>query len=194
MNPTIVDKSEIPEGAVKMHLYDPQNVLMPRGSMKKESIGPYLLERLKNCFEEWSDKSYGDNPSTSDLIKHLHNNLMGEVEKAWLAFIGEATSGLDDRELLLLKLSVIANAKPEYESPYIKWFIETITSDPVMFVEAICFIDKFDRRSEEFRYFTDIHLKIVVENETYNKMMDEARDPNTTIGKLFEDYNYQQRK
>ena len=186
----IVDESEIPKGAVRVHMYDPQNVLMPRGSMKKESIGPYLLERLKGCFEDWSDEKYGDNPSIPDLIKYLHTNLMGEVEKAWHSFIGEATSGLDDRELLLLKLSVIANAKPEYDSPYIKWFIDKITSDPVMFVEAICFIDKFDRRSEEFLYFTDIHLKTNVCNETYMKMMDESQIPDSTIGKLFADYNH----
>jgi len=185
MNPKIVDESEIPEDAVRMHLYDPRDVLMPRGSMKKESIGPYLLDRLKSNFEQWTDEKYGDNPSVSDLIKYLHTNLMGEVEQAWLQFIDEVTIGLSERELLLMKLSVISTAKPEYDSVYIKWFIDTITSDPEMFVEAISFIDKFDRRSPEFAYFTDIHIKTVGNNVTYDQMMDDASDHSTELGKLF---------
>lgn len=185
MNPRIVDESEIPKGAVQIHLYDARDVLMPRGSMKKESIGPYLLERLKSSFEDWTDVKYGDNPSVSDLIKYLHTNLMGEVEQAWLQFIDGVTSGLNDRELLLMKLTVISAAKPEYDSVYIKWFIDTITSDPEMFVEAISFIDKFDRRSDEFAYFTEIHVKTVGNNEKYDQMMKDAPDDSTELGKLF---------
>jgi hypothetical protein len=186
MNPKVIkDESEIPKGAIRMHLYNPRDVLMPRGSMKKESIGPYLLERLKSSYEEWTDPKYGDNPVLSDLIKCLYTNLMGEVEQAWLTFIEETTNGLSERDLLLLKLSVIAAAQPEYDSVYIKWFIDTITSDPKMFVEAIAFIDKFDRCSNEFVYFTNIHIKTVGCNDKYNQMMDESGDPGSELGKLF---------
>ena len=87
MNPTVIkDKSEIPKGAVKVHLYDFKNVLMPRGSMEKESIGPYILERLNDYFESWTDESYGDNPPLPDLLLCLHNNLMSEVKQAWKEF------------------------------------------------------------------------------------------------------------
>ena len=181
----IVDESEIPKDAVQMHMYDPRDVLMPRGSMQKESIGPYLLGRLKGNYDQWTDVKYGDNPSVSDLIKYLHTNLMGEVEQAWLQFIDEVTTGLNSLDLLLVKMSVITAAKPEYDSVYIKWFIDTITSDQKMFVEAISFIDKFDRRSPEFAYFTNIHIKTVGCNEKYDQMMEDASDQTTELGKLF---------
>jgi len=83
----IIDAGDIPEGAVRIHLYDFKKVLMPRGSMKKESIGPYLLERLQNSYEDWTDPLYGDNPSVSELLEYLYTNLIGEVEKSWLAFV-----------------------------------------------------------------------------------------------------------
>ena len=83
----IVDPDDIPEGATRIHLYDPKNVLMPRGSMQKESIGPYLLDRLKDSYESWTDPLYGDNPSVSELLQFLFTNLIGEVEKSWLEFL-----------------------------------------------------------------------------------------------------------
>jgi len=71
----------------RIHLYDAKNVLMPRGSMRKESIGPYLLERLKSSYESWTDPQFGDNPKPNDLLELLHKNLMGEVEQAWIKFL-----------------------------------------------------------------------------------------------------------
>lgn len=189
MNPRIVDKSEIPEDAVRCHLYDYRYVLMPRGSMKKESIGPYLLERLKGCYEDWTDEKYGDNPPLPDLIQNLYTNLNREVEQAWFEFIEHATTGLTDSELLKLKLAVIAIAKPDFKSDYIEWFIETITSDLDLFVEAIGFIDKYDRRSLEFAYFTDIHLKATVAYPKYAELMESTQDPNSELAKMFEKYH-----
>lgn len=78
---------EIPEGAVQIHMYDFKNVLRPRGHMKKESIGPYLLDRLLACYESWTDKKYGDNPEVPVLLAQLQNNLQEEVDGAWRDFI-----------------------------------------------------------------------------------------------------------
>jgi len=89
MNPNIkvVEADKLPEGAVRIHLYDAKNVLMPRGSMQKESVGSYLLDRLKSSYEDWTDPKYGNNPSEEDIKTLLHQNLMREAENAWLSFI-----------------------------------------------------------------------------------------------------------
>jgi len=84
---TIRFTEEIPEGAMQIHLYNFERVLRPRGSMKKESVGSHLLEKLNSYFESWTDKKYGDNPPKEELLKHLHENLMSEVERAWKEFL-----------------------------------------------------------------------------------------------------------
>jgi len=191
MNPKIIkDESEIPEGAVRMHLYNPINVLMPRGSMKKESIGPYLLERLKNNYEDWTDEKYGDNPSVPDLINYLYTNLMGEVEQAWLGLVESILFELSERDQMIMKMSIMAAAKPEIESESVEWLLETMISKPSLFVTAICFIDQYDRRTPEFHYFTGLHTMKFIENETYNKMMNESQKPGSTLCKMFEEVDY----
>ncbi len=65
--------------AVQIHLYDSSDVLRPRGHMEKESVGLDLLERLRACYESWTDKKYGDNPDKSTLIKLLQDNLNEEA-------------------------------------------------------------------------------------------------------------------
>ena len=191
MKPKIIeDESEIPEGAVRMHLYNAINVLMPRGSMLKESIGPYLLDRLKDGYESWTDSKYGDNPSLPDLIKYLHSNLMGEVEQAWLTFVESALSGLSERDQLILKLSIMAITKPEPDSKEVDWLLETMLNNESAFVTTICFIDKYDRHAPEFAYFTWIHTSRLYKDETYIKMHVDAQNPETSVGKLFEQADY----
>jgi len=191
----IKDESELPKGAVRVHLYNPKNVLMPRGSMKKESIAIYILDHLMSGYESWTDKEYGDNPPLPDLIKYLYTNLMGEVEQAWISFIDSALSGLTESDQLLLKMSVIAAAKPEVDTDYVKWFLETITSKPKMFVEAICFIDKFERSSPEFAYFTDLHIEFlktkgIPQRMDYKRMHEECYEEGSTLNKLFVEVDY----
>ena len=84
-NVKVVD--EIPAGAVELHLYDSENVLMPRGSRKKESIHNYLLEKLRDGYESWTDPKYGDNPDRGILINVLYNNLINETMNAWEDFL-----------------------------------------------------------------------------------------------------------
>jgi len=186
MNPRIVkDESEIPEGAVRVHLYNPKNVLMPRGSMKKESIAIYILDHLLSGYEGWTDKKYGDNPPLPTLIKYLYKNLMGEIEQAWLAFIESTLSGLTEKEELLFKMSLMAVTEADPDSEYVNWLLKKITSSPSLFVDAVCFIDQYERNASEFRYFTLLHMTKFKKNKTYKKMMDEALDSNSTIAKMF---------
>lgn len=79
-------KDVIPKGAIKIHLYPFKNVLRPRGSMQKESIGLVIYERLTSAFEDWSDPEYGDNPRPSELLERLKRNLIEEVDAAWKKF------------------------------------------------------------------------------------------------------------
>ena len=56
-------------------------------SMKKESLGLAIYERLTSNFEDWSNQKYGDNPRPDELLQQLRKNLMSEVEAAWEKFI-----------------------------------------------------------------------------------------------------------
>jgi hypothetical protein len=77
----------IPPDAVRVHMYNVENVLRPRGHMKKESIGVTVLERLNSCYEEWTNSDYGDLPSEEELLKLLERNLQQEVVGAWKEFL-----------------------------------------------------------------------------------------------------------
>ena len=81
------DKNSIPKGAIRIHLYSYHNVLKPRGSMKKESLGNSIYERLTDTYEDWTNPDHGDNPSVDELLKQLSKNLLSEVETAWDKFI-----------------------------------------------------------------------------------------------------------
>lgn len=72
--------------SIKVHLYDVSDVLKPRGSMEKESLGAYLLEKLNDYYESWTNKEYGDNPTEEELLALLKTNLNSEVESAWINF------------------------------------------------------------------------------------------------------------
>ncbi len=80
-------KNSIPDGAIRIHLDPYRNVLKPRGSMEKESLGLVMYERLTAIYEGWTNPDYGDNPSEEELLKQLRKNLLSEVEAAWEKFI-----------------------------------------------------------------------------------------------------------
>ena len=83
------EKNSIPDGAIRIHLYSYRNVLRPRGSMEKESLGLVIYERLTSTYEDWSDQKYGDNPRPDELLRQLRKNLLSEVEAAWDKFISD---------------------------------------------------------------------------------------------------------
>lgn len=78
--------ADVIPGTIQIHLYHWHNVLRPRGSMKKESVGNYLYERLIDTFDVWTDDKYGDNPEVHELVKQLEINLKYEVNVALKAF------------------------------------------------------------------------------------------------------------
>ena len=77
----------IPEGAVRIHMYNYQDVLRPRGHMQKESIAEYILDRLMGSYESWTDGEFGDNPEATELIATLQKNMKEEMDGAWREFI-----------------------------------------------------------------------------------------------------------
>ena len=85
--------------AKKVHFISPDMVLKPRGSMKKESIGLVILERLLSNFEHWSNPSYSDNPDIGALLYHLKNNLDSEVTATWNEFLKMINSGKSEQEM-----------------------------------------------------------------------------------------------
>ena len=97
MTQPIIVRSEddIPEDAVRVHLYNAIHVLMPRGSMQKESLGRYLHDKLKSNYESWTDPKFGDNPSKEDLLTIMYKNLQHEVECAWQALLAEIVDESD---------------------------------------------------------------------------------------------------
>lgn len=78
---------KIPEGAVQVHMYKPEGILKPRGSMIKESIGLKICEELISYYESWADSKYGDNPAQAKVIEILKKNLDNEVAAAWKTFL-----------------------------------------------------------------------------------------------------------
>jgi len=82
-----VKAEDIPKGAKEVHLYDYADMLRPRGSMLKESLGLHICERLLSCHEDWSDPKYADNPDEFTLFKLLKDNLIEETEAAFATFL-----------------------------------------------------------------------------------------------------------
>lgn len=80
--------AKIQAGQLKqVHLFSSDNLLMPRGSMEKESIGLDILERLTSSYEHWTDPQYADNPEKAEVLEILYRNLMNETCSAWEAFV-----------------------------------------------------------------------------------------------------------
>ena len=74
---------------IQLHLYPARNVLKPRGSMAKESIGIAIYERLQGAYESWTKPGYGDNPDKATLLRLLEKNLWSETEVAWKRFLAD---------------------------------------------------------------------------------------------------------
>ena len=97
----IIIKSEkdLPPGAVRVHLYDWKNILHPRGSWKKESFGPPLLEKLTSEFDHWTDPKYGDNPPVNQLVDRILFNLSSELGIVREEFIRYAKNQIKEKNL-----------------------------------------------------------------------------------------------
>lgn len=84
---TVETLEKIPEGAVQVHIYKPEGMLKPRGSMIKESIGLDICEKLISYYESWTDSKHGDNPTQVEVISILKKNLDDEMAAAWKTFL-----------------------------------------------------------------------------------------------------------
>lgn len=87
--------TKLPEGAVRVHLYNFKNVLRPRGTLQKESLSEYICERLQNLFEDWTDKKYGDSKEPEEVLKQLKENLIEEANNGYDKFF----NGLFNKDL-----------------------------------------------------------------------------------------------
>jgi hypothetical protein len=82
----VLKPEDITPGAKQVHLYEFENVLRPRGSMLKESLGLYICGQLLDYHDSWSNSKYADNPDEFTLMKILKDNLTEEVEEVECAF------------------------------------------------------------------------------------------------------------
>jgi len=60
-------------------------VLMPRGSMRPESLGRSLFKTLMKAYKD----KYVDKPDHEALLAAISANFQLETENAWLAFLAE---------------------------------------------------------------------------------------------------------
>lgn len=75
---------DLPENAVRMHLYNVENLLKPRGTMQKESLSLNVSEILIDIYESWSDPNYGDSIREGYVLLHLIlNNMREETDRAF---------------------------------------------------------------------------------------------------------------
>lgn len=81
-NVKVVKPEDLPPDAVRIHLYDSNDILRPRGSMQKESLSLHIFERLKSTYEHWTDNKYGDNPDREEVMKIIDKNLLEEASTA----------------------------------------------------------------------------------------------------------------
>ena len=84
---TVETLKEIPKSAVQVHMYNPEGMLKPRGSMIKESIGLKICEELISYYKSWTNSKYGDNPIQTEVLEILKKNLDDEIAAAWKTFL-----------------------------------------------------------------------------------------------------------
>jgi hypothetical protein len=72
---------------VQVHLYNVKDVLRPRGSMEKESLGEYLTEKYEYLYETWTDPKFGDSVSKEEILVRLYQNAIEEVNVSFGLFL-----------------------------------------------------------------------------------------------------------
>lgn len=81
-------REQIANGTAKqVHLCSYKDMFRPRGSMQKNSLGAYLLEKLENELESWTDPKYADNPPVDQLLEVMFGNIMEETIASWTEFV-----------------------------------------------------------------------------------------------------------
>ena len=123
------EKNSIPDGAIRIHLYPCRNVLKPRGSMKKESLGLVIYERLVSTFEDWENKNeditMNHKKAAQEMIKWAQKKYKGkDQDPLYMIFeTHEATEGFleiehEDIEFAdEKKIMKIARKLTKYDGP-----------------------------------------------------------------------------
>jgi hypothetical protein len=83
----IKSEKELPAGAVRIHMYNVEKILRPRGPMEKESLSRGIYEKLCSVWDSWTDPVYGDNPPKVELLELIKRNLEQEVRSGMVAFM-----------------------------------------------------------------------------------------------------------
>lgn len=178
---------ELEKDSKQVHLYNAEDVLKPRGTMKKESLGEHIFYRLDSIFEDWTDPKYADNPSADVLLMQMYENLQDEVSHAWESFATKLRKSNNDHITAFkmhLSLMGAKQAEPSMISSEVKYFLDKMIEDDVLFIEAICFIDRYERTSKEFKYFTAIHVLFMQNSEPYAQRMKEVSEEGTVLQKM----------
>ena len=123
------EKNSIPDGAIRIHLYPCRNVLKPRGSMKKESLGLEIYERLVSTFEDWENKKeetiMNHKKAAQEMIKWAQKKYKGkDQDPLYMIFeTHEATEGFLETEYGDIgfanekKIMKIARKLTKYDGP-----------------------------------------------------------------------------
>jgi len=78
------------EEVKQLHLYSFRNILRPRGGLaQKESLSLYILEKLRSCYESWTNPKYADSKPEEEVLSQLKENLEQEVNIAYTLFLRE---------------------------------------------------------------------------------------------------------
>jgi len=73
--------SDLPPGAVRVHLGCLDSALFPRGPMMKNSIGESLLCSLRSARDHWTSDLYADSVGHEEATESLVEQLRAEVER-----------------------------------------------------------------------------------------------------------------
>lgn len=156
----------IPEGAKLVHMFYPYtNVLHPRGTMKKESVGEYILEKLESNFELFTDEKYCDNPSVTDLLEKMHENLIEEVANAWTTFVQICMEkkGLSLKTKIQLYIICLCISKPTMDKELLKEFSDIVTQNYTVFEYYMNFVDELSKSKNlsNFYYISRFHINLI---------------------------------
>ena len=72
----------VPEGGVRIHLYDVKEVLRPRGTLEKESLSLTVAEFLESALRDVTNPEYGDSMPIDEAVRYIMFNMGGEVAAA----------------------------------------------------------------------------------------------------------------
>lgn len=77
----------LPPGAQRIHMGNIESTFCPRGTLEKESMSEYLLERLESLLDYWTRPEYADSLPRPEAVSALVKGLRDEVDVAIAEFL-----------------------------------------------------------------------------------------------------------